>query len=863
MDRKWWTLIAVCAGTFMLLLDVTIVVVAQPAIQSGLHASFGDVQWILDAYALTLAALLLTSGVLADRYGRKLLFEIGLVIFTIGSLLCGLATSPLMLILSRSGQGVGGAIMFATSLALLGNSFRGRDRGVAFGVWGAVTGVATALGPVLGGVITTDWDWRGIFLVNVPVGVFALVVTFWTVAESRVDHPAPPDWPGFVFLTTGLVGLVYGLIRASETSWSNHGVAISMIAGGVLLAVFLVVEWRVKHPMFDLSLLRVPTFTGGSIAAFCMNGSLFALMLYLVLYLQDILGYSAQDAGLRLAIISLGQLVTATIAGRLSSHVPVRWLIGPGLLLVGVGLILMGHLSGTSTWTHLLPGFIISGLGTGLVNPPLASTAIGVVPPHQAGMASGVNTTFRQIGIATGIAALGSIFTEAMQHHLTSVLPPSLAGSAGTMVNTVRQGSIGQLLGTLPPAERGVAGAALRSSFAAGLNDLVYVTSAVAIVGAVFSALLIRGKDFHRPAETRPVASGGEGAEVTTAVDEAHAGASATVATDARDRDLAMAEASYSARHAAGAQCDETDSPLEAFLSAPVDATAGTAAGGTPSDRTALDGTASGGTASSGTGGVTANGTGNLAVFGYVRHGEGVPLPGATVTLVDPSGRQAGIGRSGPDGRYRVPVPGRGAYTVIAMAASYEPFASAVRVAEQPAEVDMLLSGASRLSGVVRAAGTGAPLAGVTVTLADGNGEVVGTAVTGPDGSYSVAGLVAGQYTVAVSAPSFQPVALPAFIGDGQPAVVDAELRTGARVEGTARTRAGDAVPDARVTLLDPEGNVAGVATTGADGSYSFENLPEGEYTVIASGYPPAASRLKVAGSDPHGHDVELGHPEA
>src|SRR5215469_4878857 len=179
MDKKWWTLIAVCAGTFMLLLDVTIVVVAQPAIQSGLHASFSDVQWTLDAYALTLASLLLTSGVLADRYGRKLLFTIGLVIFTVGSLLCGLAVTPLMLIISRSVQGVGGAIMFSTSLALLGHSFQGRDRGVAFGIWGAVIGISTALGPVLGGIITTEWSWRGIFLVNIPVGVAAVALTAW------------------------------------------------------------------------------------------------------------------------------------------------------------------------------------------------------------------------------------------------------------------------------------------------------------------------------------------------------------------------------------------------------------------------------------------------------------------------------------------------------------------------------------------------------------------------------------------------------------------------------------------------------------------------------------------------------------
>jgi EmrB/QacA subfamily drug resistance transporter len=508
VDKKWWTLIAVCAGIFMLLLDVTIVIVAQPAIQTGLHASLSDVQWTLDAYALTLACLMLTSGVLADRYGRKLMFSVGLMIFTLGSLLCGLAVDPLMLIVSRSGQGVGGAMMFATSLALLGNSFRGKDRGTAFGVWGAVVGIATAVGPVLGGVITTDWNWRGIFLVNVPVGVLALAVTAWRVEESKSPSPEPPDWPGFLLLTAGLFGLVYGLIRAGENSWSDTGVIISLAAGVVLLAAFGVTESRVAHPMFDLSLLRVPTFTGSSIAAFAMNGSLFAVLLYFVIYLQDVLGYSALDAGLRIAIISAAQFVTAVLAGRLSERVPARWLIGPGLLLVGIGLIVVGGISGESTWTHLIPGFIVSGLGAGLVNPPLASTAIGVVPPDKAGMASGVNNTFRQVGIAAGIAALGSIFTSAIARHLPGALPPSLAGSAPAIGNAVRQGSVAQTLASVPAADRAAVALALRSSVAAGLNDLAYVTAGVAIVGAVCATLLIRRKDFLRRDAAPPAASG-------------------------------------------------------------------------------------------------------------------------------------------------------------------------------------------------------------------------------------------------------------------------------------------------------------------------------------------------------------------
>ena len=410
MEKKWWTLVVVCAGTFMLLLDVTIVIVALPTIQSGLHASFSDVQWVVDAYALTLASVLLTAGSLADRYGRKLLFTIGLIVFTLGSLLCGVAQSPIMLILSRSAQGIGGAILFATSLALLAQSFQGHERGTAFGIWGAVTGVAVGLGPVLGGVITTGISWRGIFLVNLPIGVAALVVTRSKVDESKTPHAARPDWGGFATLTAGLVSLTYGLIRAGEISWSDSGVAICLALAFVFLGLFVVVEHRADHPLFDLSLFRIPTFSGGLAAAFAMNGSLYAMLLYLVLYLQDNLGYSALGTGVRLLVMSGVTLVTATIAGRLSTHMPVRWLIGPGLLLVGIGLLLMSGLHGGTTWTHLIPGFIVAGAGSGMVNPPLASTAVGVVTPQRSGMASGVNTTFRQIGIATGIAVYGSIF---------------------------------------------------------------------------------------------------------------------------------------------------------------------------------------------------------------------------------------------------------------------------------------------------------------------------------------------------------------------------------------------------------------------------------------------------------------------
>ncbi|MGW5521204.1 MFS transporter [Gordonia sp. NPDC003950] len=477
MQRKWWTLVVVCAATFMLLLDVTIVVVALPDIQRALGASFSQLQWVTDAYALALASLLLTSGSISDKFGRRRIFSIGLVIFTMGSLLCGVAQDPTMLIVSRALQGIGGAMLFSTSLALLAATFHGRERGVAFGAWGAVTGVSTALGPILGGVLTTGLTWRAIFLVNLPIGIIALLITLRMVDESRSPHARRIDRAGVLTFTAGLVALIYGLTEAGQRSWTDGFVVGCFIAAALLLVAFVVVEMRVAQPMFDLSLLRTPTFTGGLIAAFTMNGSLFAMLLYIVLYLQNSLGYSAFQTGLRLLVMSGCTMVVATIAGRASDAVPVRWLIGPGLLIVGVGLFVMAGLDADSSWTHLIPGLIVAGIGSGLVNPPLAATAVGVVGVHQSGMASGINTTFRQIGIAVGIAVYGSIFST----RIASSLHDNPAGG-------------------------------IHAAYASGLDLLFLVSGAVAVVGGVCALILIRGRDFVPHGPSAPAAAGADAA---------------------------------------------------------------------------------------------------------------------------------------------------------------------------------------------------------------------------------------------------------------------------------------------------------------------------------------------------------------
>lgn len=497
-DRRWWTLLVVCLGTFMLLLDVTIVMVALPDIEHELGASFTQLEWVTDAYALSLAALLLTAGSLSDRFGRRLVFALGLAVFTAGSALCGAATSPEMLVASRAAQGVGGAMLFATSLAILAATFRGRDRGIAFGVWGAVTGVATALGPILGGAITTGISWRGIFYVNLPVGVLALALTFAMMRESKAPTARPVDWVGMVSFTGGLFALVYGFTEAGEQSWTAPTVLWCFAASAALLAAFGVREWRARAPMFDLDLFRVPTFLGGSIAAFCMNGSMFAMMLYFVLYLQNQLGMSALDAGLRLMVFSGVTMVVATIAGRLTDLVPARWMIGPGLILVGSGLLAMTGLDATSSWTHLIAGFVLAGIGAGLVNPPLASTAVGVVSVDRSGMASGINNTFRQVGIAVGIAVYGTIFASAItadvtryftDHPIARVDPVAISGA-------VSGGRQHQILDRVPEGDRAELTEVIATAFTDAMNHLFVISGAVAIVGGVAAFLLIRSKDF-------------------------------------------------------------------------------------------------------------------------------------------------------------------------------------------------------------------------------------------------------------------------------------------------------------------------------------------------------------------------------
>ncbi len=497
MERKWWTLVLISIATFMLLLDITVVNVALPDIQRDLNASLSSLQWVVDAYSLTLAAFLLTAGSLGDRLGRRRVFSIGFGIFTFASFLCGISGDPTLLNLARGLQGVGGAAMFATSLALIGQEFHGKDRATAFGVWGATIGGAVAIGPLVGGLITEHLGWEWIFFVNVPIGVLAIALTEVRLANVAAQDPARIDLPGLTAFSLGLFLLIFGLIRGNPDGWGSAEIVASLGAAAILLAAFLAIETRSTHPMLDLTLFRKPAFNGVSAVAFGLSAGMFALFLYLTIYMQGVLDFSPLETGLRFLPLTVLSFIASPIAGALSHRIPIRVLLGVGLGAVGVGLLLMHGVDVGSEWTALLAGFILAGIGIGIANPGIGQAAIAVVPVEKAGMGSGINTTFRQVGIATGVASLGAIFQSRVDSKLTELLPNAPHGLA----EVVSSGGSRAAAGFAPPGQRAEIVQASKAAFVSGFNEILLIGAILSFAVAALGFFLVRSSDFVQPTE--------------------------------------------------------------------------------------------------------------------------------------------------------------------------------------------------------------------------------------------------------------------------------------------------------------------------------------------------------------------------
>jgi EmrB/QacA subfamily drug resistance transporter len=500
MARKWWTLLLVCVATFMLLLDITIVNVALPDIQRDLGASLSSLQWVVDAYALTLATFLLVAGSLGDRLGRRRVFSVGFGLFTFASFLCGIAHDPTLLNLARGLQGIGGGAMFATALALIAQDFEGPERATAIGAWGATVGGAVAIGPLVGGLLTEGLGWEWIFFINIPIGITAVILTERKLVNVTATDPQPLDWPGVFTFSAGLFLLIFGLIRGNPEGWSSGVILVSLIGAVALLAAFLVIEARRgSAAMLDLSLFRKPSFGGVSIAAFVLSAGMFAMFLYITLYIQNVLGYSPLEAGVRFLPLTLLSFFVAPAAARVMHRVGPRTLMAVGLAFVGVGLLEMRGISTDSEWTTLLPGFLLTGFGIGLTNPGIASTALGVVSAARSGMASGINSTFRQVGIATGVAGLGAVFQSQISSHLAELAPNAPHG----LDEAVAAGGSR----AVPPEFSDAANGA----FIAAFNDILLIGAIVLFAGAVLTFALVRRSDFVTApaAEAEPAAAAG------------------------------------------------------------------------------------------------------------------------------------------------------------------------------------------------------------------------------------------------------------------------------------------------------------------------------------------------------------------
>ncbi len=398
-----------------------------------------------------------------------------------------------MLNLCRGLQGVGGAGMFATSLALIGQEFQGKDRATAFGVWGATVGGAVAIGPLIGGVITESLGWEWIFFVNVPIGIGAMVLTERKVRNVIAEKPEPIDVPGLVTFSASLFLFIFALIRGNPEGWGSPVILACLIGAAVLMAIFIAIEVRTRYPMLDLNLFRNPAFNGVSAVAFCLSGGMFALFLYLTIYFQGVLDYSPLEAGLRFLPLTVLGFIASPVAGALSHRVAIRVLLGCGLTLVGVGLLLMHGISPDSEWTTLLVGFLLAGVGIGVTNPGIGQAAIAVVPVEKSGMGSGINSTFRQVGIATGVAGLGAVFQTNVNSKIGELLPHAPKGLGEIVASS---GSRGVVALHLPPALQAKTVQAADVAFVSGLNTVILIGAILSFVGAIAGFVLVRSSSF-------------------------------------------------------------------------------------------------------------------------------------------------------------------------------------------------------------------------------------------------------------------------------------------------------------------------------------------------------------------------------
>ncbi|MGY6023733.1 MFS transporter [Streptomyces spinosirectus] len=805
-------------GMFVAILSSTIVTNALPHIIGDLGGGQSAYTWVVTASLLAMTATTPLWGKLADLYSKKALVQIALIIYVLGSMAAGLSQNPGMLIACRVFQGIGVGGLSALAQIVMAAMISPRERGRYSGYLGATFAVATVGGPLLGGVITdTSWlGWRWCFYVGVPFAVIALIVLQKTLHLPVVKRDVKVDWGGATFVAAAVSLLLVWVTFAGDKydwlSWQTY----SMVGGSIVLgALFILVESKASEPIIPLRLFRNRTITLASLASLFVGVAMFTGTVFFSQYFQLARDKSPTMSGVMTIPMIGGLFVSSTVSGQFITRTGrwKAWLVSGGVL-VSAGLGLLGTIRYDTDYWKMAVFMALMGLGIGMMMQNLVLCTQNQVEPGDLGSASSTVTFFRSLGGAVGVSALGAVMSHRITHYVTdgiaSLDPKYRAALAGSNSSS---DSIPDL-GKLPVPLRTL----LQSAYGHGIADVFMIAGALAVLAFLIS-LFIKEVPLRTKGGLAQAAAAEEAPEAEAATEAAPAAAEAAAPVTEKLPSWAISETAAAADGTQRLAAVATIARPEE--SAP--------SGGTP-------------------------------VRGFVRGNESAPVPQAAVTLISLAGRQLGRSVAQADGSYSLEAPGTGSYVLIASADGFQPQASTVVVNGEPVSFDILLSGTSGLTGVVRAAATALPVKDAMVIVTDVRGDLLATQATGEQGEFSFAELVPGAVTVAVNAAGFRPRALPVEVGGTGVTRLEVDLDSGAQLQGVVRAPHGP-LADARVTLVDGAGNVVGTATTGTDGAYAFTDLDSGEYTVIATGYAPVATALTVNGRGVDDHDIELAHP--
>ncbi|MFS8203307.1 MFS transporter (plasmid) [Streptomyces sp. CWNU-52B] len=837
-------------GMFVAILSSTIVSNALPKIIGDLGGGQSAYTWVVTAALLSMTASTPLWGKLADLYNKKALVQIALIVFVLGSAAAGLSQNAGMLIACRVVQGIGVGGLSALAQIVMASMISPRERGRYSGYLGATFAVATVGGPLLGGVITdTSWlGWRWCFYVGVPFAVIALIVLQKTLHLPVVKRDVKVDWGGAFFISAAVSLLLLWVTFAGDkydwVSWQSY----AMVGGAIVLGlIFVLIESKAKEPIIPLRLFRNRTITLSSIASLFVGVAMFSGTVFFSQYFQLARNESPTMSGVLTIPMIAGLFVSSTVSGQIITKTGKwkAWLVGGGVL-VTAGLGLLGTIRYDTDYWRVGVFMALLGLGIGMMMQNLVLCTQNQVAPQDLGAASSTVTFFRSLGGAIGVSALGAVMATRITHYVddgVAGLDPKYA-AAGASSN----GAIPDM-DTLPGPLRTV----VESSYGHGIADVFLIAAATALL-AFLVTLFIKEVPLRTTGGLAQAAEAKAQAEGVAEVPaEVTAVAEATPAVTGSTGALPAAQAAESGPSPSWAVADTENSTDNSTSN-------GNGSGGVGSGPEGTQRLAGLATLATENGSGAAPAAGGVPVHGFVRGAESAPVPRAAVTLISLAGRQLGRAVAQADGGYAVDAPGTGSYVLIASADGFQPQASTVVVNGEPLAYDILLSGTSGLSGAVKAADGGRPVVGAMVIVTDVRGDVLATGTTGEQGEFTFAELVPGAVTVAVNAAGHRPRALMVEVGGAGVTRVEVELTSGAQLQGVVHAPGGP-LGDARVTLVDAAGNVIGTATTGADGAYAFTDLDSGEYTVIATGYPPVATALTVKGGGAEGHDIRLAHP--